>query len=117
MVCNDLAEMGWGCKIEGRQKFGRGQVFAVEKVDISTALREGLSEKTLKRRKRAETLLAEMFEKYGVAEDEQRRLVKSLSGYAEGTMTTFMVWPYRPGPSWGICVVICWLWMRLRMWQ
>ena len=56
----------------------------MEKVDISTALREGLSEKTLKRRKRAETLLAEMFEKYGVAEDEQRRLVKSLSGYAEG---------------------------------
>ena len=46
MVCNDLAEMGWGCKIEGRQKFGRGQVFAVEKIDISTALREGLSENT-----------------------------------------------------------------------
>ena len=56
----------------------------MEKVDISTALREGLSEKTMKSQKKAEAMLAEMFEKYSVSEDEQRRLVKALSGYADG---------------------------------
>ena len=56
----------------------------MEQVEISTDLKEGLSEKTLGHKKIAEAILEEIFEKYGVAEDEQRRLVEALSGYAEG---------------------------------
>ncbi|WP_318258613.1 hypothetical protein [Selenomonas sp. KH1T6] len=41
----------------------------MEKVDISTALREGLSEKTMKSQKKAEAMLEELFEKYSVTED------------------------------------------------
>ena len=56
----------------------------LERLDISTSLKEGLSQGTMESRRLSEVMLEEMFEKYGVPEEQQRKLVKSLRAYAEG---------------------------------
>jgi len=59
-------------------------VDAVKQIDIGTVLTEGLTEKTIDKMKRAEAMLGKMFEKYNLAEDDQRQLTEALQEYAEG---------------------------------
>ena len=56
----------------------------LERLDISTSLKEGLSQGTMESRRLSEVMLEEMFEKYGVPEEQQRKLAKALRDYAEG---------------------------------
>ena len=56
----------------------------MKQIDIGTVLTEGLTEKTIDKMKRAEAMLGEVFEKYNLAEDDQRQLTEVLQEYAEG---------------------------------
>ena len=56
----------------------------LERLDISTSLKEGLSQGTIESRRLSEAMLEEMFKKYGVPKEQQLKLAKALRDYAEG---------------------------------
>ena len=54
------------------------------KVDIRTALSEGLTEKTDKARGEAESLLEELFGQFNVLEKQQKMVTEALQRYVDG---------------------------------
>lgn len=56
----------------------------MDKVDIKTALGEGLTEQTGKLRTEAEALLEELFRQYSVSEIQQEKVVAALRAYVDG---------------------------------